>query len=78
MKNLGEVANLVPVIGKADSLTPEERTEFKRRINEEIKFHKIRVYPSDFSDYDSEGVAANKIVSVRRQPFCFDFVIDVM
>lgn len=63
MRNLGEVVNLVPVIAKADSLTLEERQEFKKRINEEIKFHKIRVYPTDFVDYDNEGVAANKIVS---------------
>jgi len=32
MKNLGEVANLVPVIGKSDSLTPEERQDFKKRV----------------------------------------------
>lgn len=33
LKKLVEVANVVPVIAKSDSLTPEERIEFKRRVN---------------------------------------------
>ncbi|RKO92421.1 Septin-type guanine nucleotide-binding (G) domain-containing protein [Blyttiomyces helicus] len=45
MKKLSEVANVIPIISKADSLTLEERLAFKRRIKEEIDFHGIRVYP---------------------------------
>lgn len=63
MKNLAEYVNLVPVIAKADTLTLEEREEFKKRVNEEIKFHKIKIYPTDFPEYDTEELAANKIVS---------------
>jgi len=33
MKNLGEFVNLVPVIGKSDSLTLEERQDFKKRVS---------------------------------------------
>ncbi|KAJ1339713.1 hypothetical protein BSLG_005619 [Batrachochytrium salamandrivorans] len=42
----------IPIIAKADSLTLEERLQFKRRIRDEIEFHGIRVYP--FTDVDEE------------------------
>ncbi|KAI9009630.1 cell division control protein [Gaertneriomyces sp. JEL0708] len=45
MRKISEIANVVPVIAKADSLTMEERVAFKRRIKEEIDFHGIRCYP---------------------------------
>ncbi|KAI8921515.1 Septin-type guanine nucleotide-binding (G) domain-containing protein [Entophlyctis helioformis] len=52
MKRLSDVANVIPVIAKADSMTVEERLAFKRRIKDEIAFHGIRVYP--FIDVDEE------------------------
>jgi len=66
---------VVPVIGKADTLSLEERSDFKRRVNEELKFHKIRVYPSSYSDYDQEGLAANKIVTVLFTSMFFVFFL---
>ena len=32
MKNLGSRVNIIPVIGKADTLTEEELTGFKSRV----------------------------------------------
>lgn len=52
MKKIAEVANVVPVIAKADSLTVEERQAFKSRIKAELAFHDIRVYP--FVDVDEQ------------------------
>ncbi|KAJ3036917.1 cell division control protein [Rhizophlyctis rosea] len=54
MKRLSEYANIIPVIAKADSLTMEERTAFKRRIKEEIEFHGIKTYP--YVDIDEDVV----------------------
>ena len=48
MKNLGEVANLVPVIGKSDSLTPEERQDFKKRVPSPLPFSALSTPPSGF------------------------------
>jgi len=45
MKKLSEIANVVPVLAKSDSLTIEERTAFKNRIKQEIEFHGIQVFP---------------------------------
>jgi septin family protein len=33
MKKLSEVVNVVPVIAKSDSLTPEERDNFKSKVS---------------------------------------------
>lgn len=37
LKKLVEVVNVVPVIAKSDSLTPEERVEFKKRVKKKKK-----------------------------------------
>ncbi|KAJ3095491.1 cell division control protein [Phlyctochytrium planicorne] len=50
MKKISEIANVIPVIAKSDSLTMEERSAFKRRIKEELDFHGIRCYP--YTDLD--------------------------
>ncbi len=36
--------NIIPVIGKADTLTPDEMTAFKTRINDRLVTNKIRTY----------------------------------
>ncbi|KAJ2718663.1 cell division control protein [Coemansia sp. Benny D115] len=45
LKRLTEVTNVIPVIAKSDSMTVEERTAFKRRIKEELAFHRIVCFP---------------------------------
>ncbi|XP_009570691.1 PREDICTED: LOW QUALITY PROTEIN: neuronal-specific septin-3-like, partial [Fulmarus glacialis] len=37
MRRLSKIVNVVPVIAKADTLTLEERAEFKQRIQEDLK-----------------------------------------
>lgn len=54
MKKLSDVVNVVPVIAKSDSLTLEERMEFKERIREEFAFHNLRMYPYDNDEQDEE------------------------
>lgn len=41
LKKLAEVVNVVPVIAKSDSLTMEERAEFKQRVGfcDELSVH---------------------------------------
>lgn len=45
MKKISDIANVVPVIAKADSLTLEERNAFKRRIKTEIEYYGIKCFP---------------------------------
>jgi septin 3/9/12 len=55
MRKLTEVANVIPVIAKSDSLTSEEKDAFKRRIKAELDFHGIRAYPFPQTLEDIEG-----------------------
>ncbi|KAF5008721.1 hypothetical protein FDECE_5008 [Fusarium decemcellulare] len=59
LKKLSDVVNVVPVIAKADSLTVEERQEFKERIKEEFAFHNLKMYPYDNDEFDDEERALN-------------------
>ena len=44
MKTLQTRVNLVPLISKADMLTPKEIKKFKKKILEEIAKNQIRIY----------------------------------
>jgi len=62
MKKLSEVVNVVPVIAKSDSLTPEEREKFKAKIREELQYDNIRLYPFDTDEDDEEEVQLNAAI----------------
>ena len=53
MKTLQTRVNLVPLISKADMLTPKEIKKFKKRILDELAKHQIRIYQvnSNYSVY---------------------------
>ncbi|KAK3086030.1 hypothetical protein FSP39_012387 [Pinctada imbricata] len=52
MKRLHDKVNIIPLIAKADTLTPDECREFKKTILNEIAQHKIRIY--EFPECDDE------------------------
>ncbi|NXT18839.1 SEP12 protein, partial [Syrrhaptes paradoxus] len=59
MRRLSKIVNVVPVIAKADTLTLEERAEFKQRIQEDLRTHAISVYPQEDFDQDPDDRALN-------------------
>ncbi|KAF9582675.1 hypothetical protein BGW38_010904, partial [Lunasporangiospora selenospora] len=61
MKRLSPRINVIPVIGKADSLTPSELADFKKRIMEDIEHYNIPIYnfPYDPEEDDEETVEEN-------------------
>ncbi|KAG9263871.1 septin-9 isoform X1 [Astyanax mexicanus] len=59
MKRLGKIVSIVPVIAKADTLTMEERLEFKQRIRQGLQANGIRVYPQKEYDEDAEERIVN-------------------
>ncbi|KAM3917246.1 septin-12 [Leptodactylus fuscus] len=62
MKRLGRIVNVVPIIAKADTLTLEEREEFKQRIRKDLQTHGISVYPQPELDEDpTEALLNDKI-----------------
>jgi cell division control protein 11 len=61
MKRLAPRINVIPVIGRADSLTPAELAESKKLIMEDIEHYRIPVYnfPYDIEEDDEETIEEN-------------------
>ncbi|CAA7261790.1 unnamed protein product [Cyclocybe aegerita] len=61
MRRLSPRVNVIPVIGKADSLTPKELKAFKKRIMEDIDFYEIPIYnfPYDVEEDDEDTITDN-------------------
>uniref|UniRef100_A0A8B9J0K0 Septin 12 n=1 Tax=Amazona collaria TaxID=241587 RepID=A0A8B9J0K0_9PSIT len=64
MRRLSKIVNVVPVIAKADTLTLEERAEFKQQIQEDLKTHAISVYPQEDFDQDPDDRVLNDRIRV--------------
>lgn len=61
MRELSTRVNLIPVIAKADMLSPEEMKEFKARINQVLDAQKIGVYKPALNE--AEEAALRKAVA---------------
>ncbi|BGP18562.1 Cell division control protein 11 [Rhodosporidiobolus nylandii] len=61
MRRLSPRVNVIPVIGKSDTLTPSELQAFKRRVMEDIEYYNIPVYnfPYDVEEDDEETIQDN-------------------
>lgn len=68
MQKIGTRANLIPVIAKADTLTPNEMLEFKKRIREIIEAQKIRIYSPPI-ETDDQAAAEHAKQLIESMPF---------
>ncbi|XP_063796414.1 neuronal-specific septin-3 isoform X5 [Pseudophryne corroboree] len=59
MKHLSKVVNIIPVIAKADTMTVEEKIEFKQRVRKELEVNGIEFYPQKEFDDDLEDKTEN-------------------
>ncbi|XP_012711190.2 neuronal-specific septin-3 [Fundulus heteroclitus] len=59
MKRLSHSANIIPVIAKSDTMTIEERQEFKQRVRKELEMNGIEFYPQKEFDDDMEDKSDN-------------------
>ncbi|XP_013907537.1 PREDICTED: neuronal-specific septin-3 isoform X2 [Thamnophis sirtalis] len=59
MKHLSKMVNIIPVIAKADTMTLEEKIEFKQRVRKELEVNGIEFYPQKEFDEDLEDKAEN-------------------
>lgn len=60
LKRLSELANVVPVIAKSDSLTLDERAAFKRILQDEFSLHQLKLYPFDDEEMLEEEKQLNQ------------------
>ncbi|XP_048407903.2 septin-9-like isoform X2 [Stegostoma tigrinum] len=68
MNRLDKIVNIVPVIAKADTLTLDERRDFKQRIRQDLRNYSISVYPQTEFDEDPEDKLLNDTVR-EKIPF---------
>lgn len=68
MKRLCDKVNIIPVIAKADTLTPDECNLFKKQILNEIAQNKIKIYEFPDTIDDDEEHKLNKSLR-ERVPF---------
>ena len=61
MRRLSPRVNVIPVIGKADTMTKSELAAFKKRVMEDIEHYGIPVYnfPYDVEEDDEETIQDN-------------------
>nr|XP_032528903.1 septin-7 isoform X2 [Danaus plexippus plexippus] len=66
MQRLGDKVNIIPVIAKADTMTPEECKDFKEQILKEIAQHKIKIYEfPESTGEEGEGADTNRALRAR-------------
>uniref|UniRef100_A0A3P9KIS9 Neuronal-specific septin-3 n=1 Tax=Oryzias latipes TaxID=8090 RepID=A0A3P9KIS9_ORYLA len=59
MKRLSHSVNIIPVIAKSDTMTVEEKQEFKQRVRKELEMNGIEFYPQKEFDDDMEDKSDN-------------------
>ncbi|CAG5080004.1 Oidioi.mRNA.OKI2018_I69.PAR.g9443.t3.cds [Oikopleura dioica] len=67
MRRLHEKVNIVPLIAKADTMTPDECHDFKKEILREIQMHNINIY--EFPDVSDEEENRLQKKLKQRVPF---------
>ncbi|KAK9294501.1 hypothetical protein QLX08_010945 [Tetragonisca angustula] len=67
MQRLHDKVNIIPVIAKADTMTPDECAHFKKQILNEIAQHKIKIY--EFPEVEEEEESKLHKVLRERVPF---------
>ncbi|KAL7411783.1 Septin [Mrakia frigida] len=68
MKRLGTRVNLIPVVAKADTLTPEDLQTFKQKIREVVAAQGIRIYQPPIED-DDQASAEHARTLAAAMPF---------
>jgi len=70
MKLLHNKVNIVPIIGKADSLTESELKSFKRKVMDDLEKHKINFYQPPICGSDEEDEFKAQDAEIRASlPF---------
>lgn len=59
MKRLSHSVNIIPIIAKADTMTIDERQDFKQRVRKELEMGGIEFYPQKEFDDDMEDKSEN-------------------
>lgn len=61
LKRVSGLVNIIPVISKSDGLSTSERSEFKRRVMEQIRYYGISVFDLDDPELYSSPATGNDL-----------------
>ncbi|CEP61740.1 septin CDC10 LALA0_S03e09846g [Lachancea lanzarotensis] len=62
LKRLTEIANVIPVIAKADAMTMDERTTFRESIQQQFEHYGFKIYPYQSDDLTEEEIELNESI----------------
>lgn len=62
LKRLTEIANVIPVIGKADTLTMNEREAYREIIQNDFKNYDLNIYPYDSDELTEDELELNQSI----------------
>ncbi|SCV04934.1 LANO_0G14664g1_1 [Lachancea nothofagi CBS 11611] len=62
LRRLTEIANVIPVIAKADALTMDERTAFRDIIQQQFEHYNFTIYPYQSEDLTEEELELNESI----------------
>lgn len=62
LKRLTEIANVIPVIGKSDTLTISERESYREIIQNDFKTHNLNIYPYDSDELTEDELELNQSI----------------
>ncbi|KAJ2237910.1 Cell division control protein 3 [Coemansia sp. RSA 1722] len=66
MKNLHNKVNLIPVVARADTMTPREVEQFKARVLADINYHGIQIFKPVSDQFDDpETITDNKAIASK-------------
>ncbi|KAJ2801342.1 Cell division control protein 3 [Coemansia helicoidea] len=66
MKSLHSRVNLIPIIARADTLTPREVEQFKAKVLADINYHGIQIFKPVSDQFDDpETVADNRAIAAK-------------
>lgn len=70
MKSLAKYCNIIPIVGRADTFTPQELQSFKAAVASDIEYHSVPVYRFDWDEEedDADTIEENKALA-NLQPF---------
>lgn len=62
LKKLSEISNVIPIIAKADTLTLDERENFRKILQNQFESLNLNIYPYNSSDLLEEEIELNNSI----------------
>eukprot|EP00917_Polyrhabdina_sp_WS-2016_P002645 GHVP01005707.1.p1 GENE.GHVP01005707.1~~GHVP01005707.1.p1 ORF type:complete len:293 (-),score=59.11 GHVP01005707.1:901-1779(-) len=69
LQTLGPLVNIIPIAAKADSFTPEELFQFRRKISDDIKENSLSIFGFSCDDDETHAYSDDQLALKECLPF---------